>query len=241
MKTVLAVLSVILLAGAFWLILLAPKREKAYELSEEATAISAELASASSQLAAAKRAKENFGSLYSKLTLIGKAVPSESGTSSLVVQLQGIANRSKTSFVTIEFGAEGGGESAEPSAPAGSSTPRLPIGAVVGPAGLPAMPYTLKFGGNYFEIARFIKELDSLVKTDNEGVDANGRLVLIDGFTIEPEEEEEAGAAAGPLKATFQVTTYVAPPNEGLTAGATAAGPESVEASIETTEVGATP
>lgn len=239
MKTVLAVLSVVVLAGAFWLILLAPKREQANELSERADAISAEVASAQAELAKAETAKKNFASLYSKLILIGKAVPSESGTASLVVQLQGIADRAKTSFVTIEFGGESSGESTEESASSGTSASELPLGAEVGPAGLPAMPYTLKFDGNYFEIAKFIQEMDSLVKTEDEAINATGRLVVIDGFTIQPSKDQSS--SRGPLEAVFQVTTYVAPPNEGLTAGATAAGPESGGVAVETTEVGTTP
>ena len=46
------------------------------------------------------------------------------------------------------------------------------------------MPYTLTFNGNFFKIADFIKGLDSLVKTTNEKVAVNGRLVTINGFSL---------------------------------------------------------
>jgi Tfp pilus assembly protein PilO len=227
-KTSLAVLFIVLLAGVFWFALLAPKRDKANELSERATAVSAEVASEQSQLTEAAAARENFASYYRKLVLLGKAVPSEAATPSLLVQLQGIGTRAKTSFVSIVLG--GGGESSEAAAPVESeSASELPLGAAVGAAGLPAMQYSLEFEGGFFEIADFIKELDSLVKTKNEEVDAKGRLVTIDGFTLAPNRE---GSSSNKLTATFQVTTYVTPPDQGLTAGATETGPETSE-SIE--------
>ena len=51
------------------------------------------------------------------------------------------------------------------------------------------MPYTLTFNGNFFQIADFIKGLDSLVKTQNEKVAVDGRLITIDGFSLTPDEE----------------------------------------------------
>jgi Tfp pilus assembly protein PilO len=228
-KTSLAVLFIVVLAGVFWFALLAPKRDSANELSERATAVSAEIASEQYQLTAAVTAKENFASNYRKLVLLGKAVPSEAATSSLLVQLQGIGTRAKTSFVSIVLGGEGGGESAEAAVPAeGESALELPLGAAVGAAGLPAMQYSLEFEGGFFEIADFINELDALVETKNEEVDAKGRLVTIDGFSLNP--VKEASGSDHKLTAAFHVTTYVTPADQGLTAGATEAGPEASEA-----------
>ena len=46
------------------------------------------------------------------------------------------------------------------------------------------MPYTLTFNGSFFQIADFIKGLDSLVKTTNEEVAVDGRLITINGFSL---------------------------------------------------------
>ena len=54
-------------------------------------------------------------------------------------------------------------------APTEAAAATLPIGATVGPAGLPVMPYDLTFRGNFFEFADFIAELDGMVSTELEG------------------------------------------------------------------------
>ena len=91
----------------------------------------------------------------------------------------------------------------------------------MGPAGLAVMPYTLDFSGNFFQIANFIKEIDSLVHTGPGKVAVDGRLVTLDGFAL------TAAAEKGfpQLNANFAVTTYLTPPGQGLTAGATPTAP----------------
>ncbi len=86
------------------------------------------------------------------------------------------------------------------------------------------MPYSLEFEGGFFEVADFIQALDRAVKTKNGEVDARGRLVTIDGFELVPAENGQAGASET-LTAHFTVSTYVTPPGQGLTAGATSSGP----------------
>ena len=92
----------------------------------------------------------------------------------------------------------------------------MPLGASVGPAGLAVMPYTLTFNGDFFKIADFIKGLDALVETTNEKVAVNGRLITVDGFSLSARRRGLLPA----LEATFSVTTYLTPPGQGLTAGA---------------------
>jgi Tfp pilus assembly protein PilO len=222
-QTALAVLAVIALAGAFWLLLLAPKREKANELSEQTSTLSAAVASEQAKVTEAVTAKEQFPNYYRQLVLLGKAVPADAATPSLLVQLNGISRQAQTLFKTISLGA-GGEEGGNGEVSEGPGA-MLPIGASVGAAGLPAMPYLLEFQGGFFGIADFIEGLDSLVETENGEVIANGRLVTIDGFTMSP--PPEGGSTSNQaLTASFQVTTYVTPPDQGLTAGATSSGPE---------------
>jgi hypothetical protein len=99
----------------------------------------------------------------------------------------------------------------------------LPLGATVGPAGLPLMPYDFKFSGNFFDVADFFKDLDDQVQvTDSpSGPDVNGRLMTIDGFAL------TADPAKGfpSVQADFSVTTYVVPAEQGVDAGASPTGP----------------
>jgi hypothetical protein len=223
-KTALAVCAVVALAAAFWLLLLAPKREKAAELSKRANAISAEVGSEQQRAAEALTAKEDFPRDYQRLIILGKAVPAEAATPSLLVQLDGVSALSRTVFTSIEQGE--GGEATESTEGAETSAALLPLGSSVGPAGFSKMPYKLKFDGYLFNIAGFIRRLDSLVQTKDGFVDSKGRLVTIDGFNLRPAEGEGAGSnSTGLLEAEFIVSTYVTPPGQGLTAGASPSGP----------------
>lgn len=222
-KSALAIVVVLALAGAFWALLLGPKREKASELAEQTSSLRGEVATERQRALTALDAKREFPRYYRELVLLGKAVPAEAATPSLLVQLNGVSARADTRFQSISLGGEGGGEAA---AETGDPASLLPLGASIGPAGLSAMPYELEFEGGFFDIADFIEGLDSLVKTKNGVVDAKGRLVTIDSFNLAPVAAESSDeAASGNLAASFSVSTYVTPPGQGLTAGATSSGP----------------
>ena len=111
--------------------------------------------------------------------------------------------------------------------PTEAAAATLPIGASVGPAGLPVMPYNLKFSGDFFQIANFLESLDEMVHMPHGEVDVTGRLLTVDGFALAP-EESAAGAslsAIPTLTANLSVTTYLTPADQGITAGATLSGP----------------
>jgi pyruvate dehydrogenase E2 component (dihydrolipoamide acetyltransferase) len=181
---------------------------------------------------------------------LGKAVPQDDDTSSLFAQLSGISARAGVDFRSLELIQSGGGEAAAPptpappppqppagtegepapasAAPAGTPAPAtetsaatLPIGATVGPAGLPVMPYKLQFQGDFYRVADFIHGLDQRVGTDGGAVSVYGRLMTVDGFALTRDPENDFPS----LLATFAVTTYVTPAAQGLTGGATPAGP----------------
>jgi Tfp pilus assembly protein PilO len=102
----------------------------------------------------------------------------------------------------------------------------LPIGASVGPAGLPVMPYDLKFTGGFFQIANFLHSIDGLVHSQRGLIDVNGRLMTVDAFTLSPVQTQEGTPTATPtLTADLSVTTYLTPADQGLTGGATPSGP----------------
>jgi hypothetical protein len=65
----------------------------------------------------------------------------------------------------------------------------------------------------------------------------NGRLVTINGFSLTNGGSEDGeGKTGGPteLQASFNVTTYLTPPGQGITAGATPAAPATAESSTQT-------
>lgn len=218
-KTALGVAAVVVLGILFWALLLGPKRDEASELSERSAAIGAEVDAERSRVLTGLAAKRSFPRDYQELVIVGKAVPRDDDTASLLVQLQRLGLDAQTRFVAIEQAGSGGGGGASAVA-AGGEEP-LPIGASVGAAGLPAVPYELDFQGGFFQVANFIHGVDDQVRTVGNRVVAKGRLITIDGFLLKP----DGGSLASRLAAEFKITTYVAPPGEGLTGGATAEGP----------------
>jgi Tfp pilus assembly protein PilO len=107
-----------------------------------------------------------------------------------------------------------------------ASAANLPIGASVGPAGLPVMPYTLKFTGGFFQIANFLQSLDGMVHSRHGVIDVNGRLLTVDAFSLTPVESEQGSFNPIPtLTASLSVTSYVTPADQGITAGASPTAP----------------
>jgi Tfp pilus assembly protein PilO len=252
---IVAMLAIVVLAGAFWVLALSPKREEASKLGAQVEEAKASLAKHRAEAAQAVEARKGFPVAYQQLVVLGKAVPGDDETASLLVQLNQIADRAGVTFGDFKLN-PGSGGAAAPAAPApaapegGAGTPAsnpvspteaaaslLPLGATIGPAGLGVMPYTLTFSGNFFHIADFIKGLDSLVKTENSRVSVDGRLITIDGFSLAP--DPVGGFPA--LQATFEVTTYLTPPSQGVTAGATPAAPAPGAATPASTTTGGRP
>jgi Tfp pilus assembly protein PilO len=108
---------------------------------------------------------------------------------------------------------------AAPATEAAAST--IPIGAGVGPAGLSTLKYTLEFTGLYFDVSDFMASVDELVSSSDGKVSVNGRLSTVDGFSLTADQDAEFPH----LSAELAVTTYTTPPGQGLTGGATPAGP----------------
>jgi Tfp pilus assembly protein PilO len=218
-KTALSVFGLVIVAGLFWLLLIAPKREKADELSEQVAAAKVSTETARQRAQDGLAAKRNFPRNYQQLVLLGKAVPADSGTASMLVQLNDIGNHNRTPFLGIELKNSEDEEGEETESEVASLPP---IGSGAGPAGLRSMPYDLEFEGGFFDAADFIQGVNSLVQTKDGRVYADGRLITFDRFemvatktTFRPKE----------LGLKFFITAYATPAGQGLTAGATSAGP----------------
>jgi Tfp pilus assembly protein PilO len=237
-RAIIGMLVVAALAVAFWILAFSPKQKQADDLSVQIEQQQTSLAEAQGQVAAAKVARSEFANDYRQLVVLGKAVPANDETASLLVEVNRIADRAKVRFESLDL-ISGGGSAAEtaPAAPAASATTAvptsstlppteaeaalLPLGSAIGSAGLGVMPYSLTFTGSFFQVADFIGGIDSLVDSGETEVGVDGRLITLDGFALV--EDDIAGFPD--LKATFAVTTYVVPPSQGITAGATATSP----------------
>jgi Tfp pilus assembly protein PilO len=241
--TVIAVLAVAVLGFAFWSMTLSPKREEAAQLGKQVEQAEASLSQHEAEIAAGEEARKDFADEYQRLVVLGKAVPGDDDTASLLVQVNHIADGAKVRFSNLTLSAEGGSEAEAAPAPAAEgalisptevAAATMPLGAAIGPAGLAVMPYTLTFDGSFSRVADFIKGLDSMVATQNEEVAVDGRLLTVNGFSL----EEAPNAKFPMLQATFSVTTYLTPPGEGTTGGASPESPGTTEAAPVATTTG---
>ncbi len=272
-RAVLFILPVVALAIAFWLLVLAPKREEASSLEEDITALQGQVSDQEQLAELAETARKDFPQAYRRTVVLGKAAPEDDDTSSLIVQLGRIADATGVEFVSLEQETSGGAapaapapsepqtpaqaaegseqavqnaEAEVPAAPAPTAAPvsapapieaqaaLLPIGATIGPAGLPVMRYVLHFNGTFFQLADFVAGIDTMVTTrDNGELGVNGRLVTVDSFdlavppvtTILDDIEDVRNPQ---LEADFTVTTFLTPADQGVTGGASPTGPAPV-------------
>ncbi|HKZ12368.1 MAG TPA: type 4a pilus biogenesis protein PilO [Solirubrobacterales bacterium] len=260
-RPIIAILLVVAAAIAFWTLALSPKRSEADKLDAQIETLNASVESARGELAQATAARHTFPTAYHQLVELGQAVPATDETPSLIVELETLALDSGVSFEGIQLEGEGEaapeatseatspetteGSPAEGNSatgtPAAEAVPAteveaslLPLGASIGTAGLAVMPYTLTFKGEFFGIAKFIGKVDDLVRSSTARMAIDGRLVTIDSFSLSAGGEDEEGASGGPteLQASFNVTTYLTPPGQGITAGATPSAP--AESSTQT-------
>jgi Tfp pilus assembly protein PilO len=238
-RTILLVIPMVAALVAFWFLLISPKQDEVKKLDQQIATLQSSVDQQKQAAQQGLEARKQFPKDYQRLVVMSKAVPVDDETASLMIQIQKIADSSGVSFRSITLSEGAGGSStatAAPSVPtpststAGTTTPApateaaaslLPIGATVGSANLPVLPYSLIFRGTYFEVADFMAGIDKLVETGKGKIAADGRLVTIDDFNYTADET----APYPVLKASLNVTTYVTPRDQGVTAGATPTGP----------------
>jgi type II secretory pathway pseudopilin PulG len=215
-----AVVAVVAVVGAYWMLLLSPQRQQAVDLDAQITKQQTALATAEADLAEYKAAQGHYRANYSMVARLGKAVPADDDVRSLLVQVNAAAKRAGVDFRTINISASGAPTTGPAAAPASDATP--PPGATtVGTAGFSTMPFSFNFKGSFFELGKFFKRIDKFVAVRNGGLDVTGRLLLLNSITITPDAERGFPM----LTADVTANSYLLPPTEGLTAGATATGP----------------
>jgi hypothetical protein len=103
-----------------------------------------------------------------------------------------------------------------------SAAAGLPPGSSVGSAGFPTMPFSFEFDGSFFDMEHFFSGIQRFAAASGDSVAVRGRLLTVDAFAL------TASRFGFPrVKASINATAYLVPQDEGLTAGATPAGPAS--------------
>jgi hypothetical protein len=252
-RTILIVLPLIALAIGFYLLVLAPKQREAGELQDKADSLSAEIQTSETAISTAEAARSSFAKNYADMVKLGTAVPEDDDQATLIHDLDAMGTDNDLDFQSFAVSEDAAGATTSAPAPPASGTDSsststdstatetsttttsapteasaatLPLGATVGPAGLPVTPYTLTYHGGFFDMAGLFSDLDTRVKVNDAGTDpiAHGRLMTVDGFAMSADPVKGFPSVA----AEIAVTTYMVPADQGMAAGATPAGPAPV-------------
>ncbi|WP_156028162.1 hypothetical protein [Candidatus Solirubrobacter pratensis] len=203
--------------GGYWKLLLAPKRERAASLAKELTLQEAKAAQAQATLGSYRQAKDAYRTNFSTLVALGKAVPADDDTRSLVVQLDASAKRSGVDFDNIDVNFSGAAAtSASPTASAPGAAKTVP--GAIGAGTFSVMPFTLSFTGEFDGLGNFFSRLERFVTVDGDRIAVNGRLLRIESLTLQPADTGWPGVAA-----QIGAVSYIVP--KEAAGGATPASP----------------
>ena len=102
-----AVVAVVAAIGAYWMLVLSPKREEAVKLDGQITKQQSALATAEADVATYEAAQKHYKANYSMVARLGKAVPADDDVRSLLVQVNAAAKHAGVDFRTINISASG--------------------------------------------------------------------------------------------------------------------------------------
>lgn len=220
---VLALVIAALLAGG-WFLAIAPARERAGELAGQIAEQEAARDAAQTDVAAGAAARGSYTADYATVARLGAAVPDDDNVASLLVQLRATADASGVDFRTIrtaqQSGAGAGAAATTPVAASQLTAATLPPGAAVGAAGFPTMPFSFAFDGSFFQLTDFVGRVQRFLTVDDRALTVRGRFVALDGIAL-----RSSPRGFPQVRAALAATTYLLPPSQGLTAGASPQGP----------------
>jgi Tfp pilus assembly protein PilO len=111
----------LLLLGAFWFLVLSPKREEAAKAQQEATVQEERRDAAQAQVSQASAAQTDFAADYGEIVRLGKAIPAQVDMPSLLVQLESAAAGTGIRFTKIATGDRSEAPAPAPAAPPAGS------------------------------------------------------------------------------------------------------------------------
>jgi Tfp pilus assembly protein PilO len=108
---ILGVLMALVLVG-FYVKVLSPKREKASQLKDEISKLQSDIDVAEQNAAYGEEARQDFPTYYGRMVVLGKAVPEQADTASLLVELNSISSKSNVEFNALQLAQDGSSSSA---------------------------------------------------------------------------------------------------------------------------------
>jgi len=208
-RALLVVIVAAVAVGGYWKFALAPKRQEAAALEQQVIEAQTQLGQTRATIASYRDAKGQYQANRATVVRLGKAVPADDDTRSLVVQLDAAAKRSGIDFDNVDISAGG---------PAAATAATSVTPGAVNLGSFSAMPFNFSFTGRYTNLQSFISRLERFVTVDGEKIDVNGRLLRVDGLSLHAASDGWPG-----LQADIAASSYLLPAGADQTAVAAAA------------------
>jgi hypothetical protein len=209
-RILLAAVVALLAVGGYWKLLLAPKRAQAATLQEQVATEQAQLAQTQSLISTYAGAKAAYKANYATVLRLGKAVPTDDDTRSLLVQLDAAAKRSSVDFDTINLNGTGGSSL--------GTAPTTP--GAISAGGYSAMPFSFAFDGTFATLGDLFSRLERFVTVNGDAIRVNGRLLRIETISLQP----AAGGWPG-ISAQVGASSYIVPQTAATTPSTTTTAP----------------
>lgn len=186
------------LFAVLWFLAIAPKRSDSAEVKNAVAAQQTRLDAAQAQVSSHTAARRQFPGMLSELRRLDKAVPARGNVSAMLRELQRRAKVRDSDLRIIALK-----DTAQATTP---GTPATTPGAVAGPGGLSALPFTFEYTGRYFDLLDILKTVRHSVRVTSGDLDIDGRLLTIDGLSFKPVDDNPRLT-----KAVMNATAYIAP------------------------------
>jgi Tfp pilus assembly protein PilO len=171
----------LLAVGGYWKLALKPKRTEAADLAHQVATAQAQLAQQQTLLASYEGKQAAYKTNFAQVVRLGKAIPADDDSRSLVVQLDAAAKRSGTAFDNFDISSHGSSSSA------GATTTAVAPGAVnVG--SYSALPLSLAFSGDFDTLENFLGRVQRFVTLKGDQILVNGRLMRVESVSLQPSE-----------------------------------------------------
>lgn len=210
----------VVLAAAYWFLLLTPKRDSAASAQQEVQVARQSLTDAQQRLTSGQEAQKRFRRDRATVLRLGRVLPATDDTPTVLTQLDAIAR--KHDIVFTSYAVEGGGGAgAAPAAPAPTTpapegeakstaavAPLFPPGSETTGGGLGRTALKIELRGTYFDLERFLREVQrfAVMSESGDNARAKGRLFVVDGVNYKPQGEDGKS-----LEAELFASTYFAP------------------------------
>jgi Tfp pilus assembly protein PilO len=227
-KILLALVVAVLAGGGYWKMVLTPKRVQAAELEEQLAVAEAQVAQSRALVNTYRGAQKAYKVNYETVVRLGKAVPTDDDTRSLLVQLDTSAKRAGVDFDAINLNGGSGATDTTGAAPVAPGA--------VNAGAFSAMPFSFGFTGTFATLGEFLSRLERFVTLKNDRIDVSGRLVRIENLSLAPVQDGWPG-----LSANIGASAYIVPETaavDSATSGAATTATSTTTTTTTTSEAG---